>query len=45
MAAQALSAAVRRPASNSRARWCISSAWLPIERTGANRWPGQLIAS
>src|SRR5271165_3366037 len=41
----ALSAAVRWPASNSRARWRISSAWLSIERTGTNRWPGRPAAS
>jgi hypothetical protein len=40
-----LCAAVRWPASNSRARWRIRSAWLSIERTGTNRWPGRLIAS
>src|ERR1700722_19517950 len=42
---KALSAAVRWLASNSRARWRISSARLSIERTGTNRWPGRLIAS
>src|SRR5450432_2265215 len=42
---KALSAAVRWPASNSRARWRISSAWLSIERTGTNRWPGRPAAS
>src|SRR5580700_3077566 len=42
---KALSAAVRWPASSSRARWCISSAWLSIERTGTNRWPSRPIAS
>src|SRR5271168_2680715 len=42
---KALSAAVRWPASDSRARWRIRSAWLSIERTGTNRWPGRLIVS
>jgi hypothetical protein len=42
---EALSAAVRWPASSLRARWRNSSAWLSIERTGTNRWPGRLIAS
>src|SRR5260370_32445842 len=42
---KALSSDVRWPASNSRARWRISSAWLSIERTGTNRWPGRIAAS
>ena len=38
---KALSAAVRGPDRSSRVRWPISSAWLSIKRTGANRWPGR----
>jgi hypothetical protein len=45
MPRNALSAAVRWPASNSRARWRINSAWLSIDRTGTNRWPGRPVAS
>jgi hypothetical protein len=40
-----LSAAVRCPASNSRARWRINSAWFSVDRIGTNRWPGRPAAS
>jgi hypothetical protein len=33
------------PASSSRARWRINSAWFSIDRTGTNRWPGRPAAS
>jgi hypothetical protein len=45
MAAQSIERRRALAGENSRARWCITSAWLAIERTGMNRWPGRLIAS
>ena len=42
---KALSSDVRWPASNSRARWRINSAWFSIERTDTNLWPGRPAAS
>src|ERR1700722_6666803 len=42
---KAVRSAVRWPASSARVRWRIRWAWLSIERTGTNRWPGRPAAS